>query len=173
MDALLRDHVRAGHLLKLRRGLYTVVPAGADPGAFPVDPCLQASRLAGDAALGDHTALELYGKAHSAFREFHFLTGTAPRPPSLQDCVGADGDAVDEALHFREVDAEVGIRVRSTRFGLWQPQDFNRGPVTGTSPNGVRNRNELRPLLQRRLPHATQCRWSAPNAAAWALTTRS
>ena len=38
------------------------------------------------------------------------------RPPSLQDCVGADGDAVDEALHFREVDAEVGIRVRST---LW------------------------------------------------------
>ena len=38
------------------------------------------------------------------------------RPPSLQDCVGADGDALDEALHFREVTAEVGIRVRST---LW------------------------------------------------------
>ena len=81
MDALLRYHVRAGHLLKLRRGLYTVVPAGADPGASPVDPCLLASRLAGDAVLGDHTALELYGKAHSVFREFHFLTGTAPRPP--------------------------------------------------------------------------------------------
>ena len=27
-------------------------------------------------------------------------------PPSLQDRVRADGDAVDEALHFREVDAE-------------------------------------------------------------------
>ena len=80
VDALLRYHVRAGHLLKLRRGLRTVVPAGADPGASPVDPCLLASRLAGDAVLGYHTALELHGKAHSVFQEFHFLTGTAPRP---------------------------------------------------------------------------------------------
>ena len=38
----------------------------------------------------------------------------------------------------------------------WQGQDFSRGPVTGTSPNGVRNWNEVRPLLQRRLPHASQ-----------------
>ena len=80
MDALLRYHVRAGHLLKLRRGLYAVVPAGADPGASPVDPYLLASRLAGDAVLGYHTALELHGKAHSVFQEFYFLTGTAPRP---------------------------------------------------------------------------------------------
>ena len=39
----------------VRRGLYTVVPAGADPGACPVDPYLLASRLAGDAVLGYHT----------------------------------------------------------------------------------------------------------------------
>ena len=80
VDAFLRYHVRAGHLLKLRRGLYTVVPAGADPGACPVDPYLLASRLAGDAVLGYHTALELHGKAHSVFQEFYFLTVTAPRP---------------------------------------------------------------------------------------------
>ena len=80
VDALLRYHVRAGHLLKLRRGLYAVVPAGADPGASPVDPYLLTSRLAGDAVLGYHTALELHGKAHSVFQEFCFLTGTAPRP---------------------------------------------------------------------------------------------
>ena len=59
------------------------------------------------------------------------------------------------------------------RVALWQGQDFSRGPVTGTSPNGVRNCNEVRPLLQRRLPHASQWRWSATNAAAWAPTTRS
>ena len=78
-DALLRYHVRVGHLLKLRRGLYAVVSAGADPETSPVDPYLLASRLAGDAVLGYHTALELHGKAHSVFQEFHFLTGTAPR----------------------------------------------------------------------------------------------
>ena len=80
VDALLRYHVRAGHLLKLRRGLYAVVPTGADPGDSPVDPYLLASRLADDAVLGYHTALELHGKAHSVFQEFCVLTATAPRP---------------------------------------------------------------------------------------------
>lgn len=79
VDALLRYHVRAGHLLKLRRGLYAVVPPGSSPGTCFVDPYLVASRLAGDAVLGYHTALELYGKAHSTFQEFYFLTGTAVR----------------------------------------------------------------------------------------------
>ena len=80
VDALLRYHVRAGHLLKLRRALYAVVPAGADPGDSPVDPYLLASRLAADAVLGYHTALEVHGKAHSVFQEFCVLTGTALRP---------------------------------------------------------------------------------------------
>jgi predicted transcriptional regulator of viral defense system len=80
VDALLRYHVQAGHLVKLRRGLYAVVPAGADPVASPVDPYLLASRLAPDAVLGYHSALELHGKAHSVFQEFYFLTGTTPRP---------------------------------------------------------------------------------------------
>jgi len=80
VDALLRYHVQAGHLLKLRRGLYGVAPAGMDPGTTPVDPYLLASRLADDAVLGYHTALELHGKAHSVFQEFYFLTDTAPRP---------------------------------------------------------------------------------------------
>ena len=80
VDALLRYHVRVGHLIKLRRGLYAVVPASADPGTSPVDPYLLASRLAGDAILGYHTALGFHGKAHSVFQEFHFITGTAPRP---------------------------------------------------------------------------------------------
>lgn len=80
VDSLLRYHVRAGHLLKLRRGLYAVVPTGAEPGASPVDSYLLASRLAVDAVLGYHTALGFHGTAHSVFQEFNFLTGTAPRP---------------------------------------------------------------------------------------------
>ena len=80
VDALLRYHVLAGHLLKLRRGLYAVVPVGANPATSPVDPYLLASRLADDAVLGYHTALGFHGKTYSVFQEFHFLTGTAPRP---------------------------------------------------------------------------------------------
>ena len=80
MDALLRYHVRTGHLLKLRRGLYAAVSAGSDPKTCPVDPYLVASRLTGDAVLAYHSALELCGKAHSVFREFYFLTGCTARP---------------------------------------------------------------------------------------------
>jgi predicted transcriptional regulator of viral defense system len=80
VDALLRYHVQAGHLVKLRRGLYGVVPAGANPGTSPVDSYLLASRLADDAVLGYHAALALHGKAHSVFQQFYFLTATTPRP---------------------------------------------------------------------------------------------
>lgn len=80
VDALLRYHVCAGHLLKLRRGLYAAVSAGVEPDTSPVDPYQLASRLAGDAILGYHTALGFHGNAHSVFQEFHYLTGTAPRP---------------------------------------------------------------------------------------------
>ena len=80
VDAFLRYHVRAGHLLKLRRGLYAAVLTGVEPETAPVDPYQLASRLAGDAILGYHTALGFHGNAHSVFQEFHYLTGTAPRP---------------------------------------------------------------------------------------------
>ena len=114
-DALLRYHVRVGHLLKLRRGLYAVVPAGANPETSPVDPYLLASRLAGDAVLGYHTALGLHGKAHSVFQEFHFLTGTAPRPFRFR---GQGFRAVAFPRKLAGADKErFGVEMRD-RFGL-------------------------------------------------------
>mgnify|MGYP001824286420 FL=1 len=50
-EALLAYHVKAGHLLRLRRGLYAVVPRGFTPGDYPVDPYLLAGQLAEDAVL--------------------------------------------------------------------------------------------------------------------------
>ncbi len=107
VDALLRYHVQAGHLVKLRLGLYGVVPAGADPGAFPVDPYLLAARLADDTVLGYHTALELHGKAHSVFQQFYFLTATAPRPFRFR------------GQHFRAVAfPRKLVRAHQERFGV-------------------------------------------------------
>ena len=115
VDALLRYHVRAGHLLKLRRGLYAAVPPGADPETSPVDPYLLASRLADDAVLGYHTALGLHGKAHSVFQEFHFLTGSAPRPFRFR---GQRFRAVAFPRKLARADRErFGVEMRD-RFGL-------------------------------------------------------
>jgi predicted transcriptional regulator of viral defense system len=78
--AALQQHLRAGHLLHVRRGLYAVVPRGATAGNLQVDPLLLASRLAPDAVIGYHAALQLHGRAHSLSRRVTYLTCTRAKP---------------------------------------------------------------------------------------------
>lgn len=79
LDAL-KQHVRAGHLFRVRRGLYVVVPRGQTPDTVMVDPFALASRLAPDAVVAYHGALQFHGKAHSLSRRVPFLTCTKPKP---------------------------------------------------------------------------------------------
>ena len=83
---LSRQHAR-GRVLSVRRGVYAVVPLGTQADAAPVDPYLVASRLAPDAVLSHHTALELHGHAHSAFANYQFLTRTAARACTFRSAV--------------------------------------------------------------------------------------
>ena len=79
-QAVLRQHVRAGHLLHVRRGLYAVVPHGTRAEDLPIDPYLLASRLAPDAVIAYHSALQLHGRAHSLSRRVTYLTCTRAKP---------------------------------------------------------------------------------------------
>ena len=79
-EALLGYYTRKGRLLHVKRGLYAVVPPGADLKSFSVDPFLLAAKMTGDAVLAYHTALQFYGKAHSVHESFYYLTNTFPRP---------------------------------------------------------------------------------------------
>ncbi len=83
-DSLLAHHTKTGRILRVRRGLYASVPFGAIPETFPVDTLLLAGKMAEDAVLAYHTALEFYGKAHSVREEFLFLTSKAIRPLSFR-----------------------------------------------------------------------------------------
>jgi predicted transcriptional regulator of viral defense system len=78
-DSLLRRYVAAGRLLRLRAGLYAVVPRGADDATAPVDPYLVATKLAPDATAAYHAALQFWGKAYSVWQRFHFVTETSTR----------------------------------------------------------------------------------------------
>ncbi len=82
--ALLAHHEKQGRLLRVRRGLYCVVPAGANPATCSVDAYLLASKMADDAVLAYHTALEFHGKAYSVFEELQYLTGRAARPVTFR-----------------------------------------------------------------------------------------
>lgn len=78
-DSLLRRYVADGRLLRVRAGLYAVVLRGADAAAAPVDPYLVATKLAPDATLAYHAALQFWGKAYSVWQRFHFVTETSTR----------------------------------------------------------------------------------------------
>lgn len=72
--SVLKQHVAAGRLLHLRRGLYASVPRGADPERHLVDPYLLATQLAPDGVVAYHAALQFHGKAYSLWNRFHYLT---------------------------------------------------------------------------------------------------
>ncbi len=85
-ESLLSYHVRKGHLLRIRRGLYAVVPLGSDPETFPIDPFLVAGKLAEDAVIAYHTALGFHGKAHSVFQRYYLQSVKAVRSMSFRTC---------------------------------------------------------------------------------------
>jgi predicted transcriptional regulator of viral defense system len=76
----LKQHVAAGNLLRIRRGLYATVPRGVDPDHAMVDPYLVTTKLTDDATVAYHAALQFYGKAYSVWQRFHYLTRLRARP---------------------------------------------------------------------------------------------
>lgn len=85
VDSLLSHHIDAGRLLRIRRGLYAAVPAGATSADFRADPFLVASKLANDAVIAYHAALQFRGKTYSVWHRFTVLTATHVRPFEFQD----------------------------------------------------------------------------------------
>jgi predicted transcriptional regulator of viral defense system len=77
---LLQHHVKTGRLLLVRSGLYVVLPPGADPDRWPVDLFLVSSRLADDAVLSYHSALEFLGYAYSTQQRVIITTRHSLRP---------------------------------------------------------------------------------------------
>jgi predicted transcriptional regulator of viral defense system len=78
--AIIKHHVQAGNLLRIRRGLYAVVPRGVRPADLQLDPYVLASHLASDAVVAYHGALQFHGRAHSLSRRVQFLTASRARP---------------------------------------------------------------------------------------------
>ncbi len=78
-ESLLKYHRKAGHVILIRRGLYAVVPPGATPVSYPVDPFLVATKLTKDAVISYHTALEIHGNAYSTREQ---ITYSAAQPLS-------------------------------------------------------------------------------------------
>ena len=83
-NTLLRKHVAGGRLLRVRRGIYAVVPRGVDSKRAVVDPYQVATKLADGSTVAYHAALQFHGKAYSVSRRVHYLARQRSRPFSFR-----------------------------------------------------------------------------------------
>ncbi len=60
-------------------------PQVLHPDNFPVDPYLLTSKMADDAILAYHTALDIYAKGYSIYNQFLFLTSRKIRTLKFRD----------------------------------------------------------------------------------------
>jgi predicted transcriptional regulator of viral defense system len=79
INKLLQRWCATGVLKPVRRGVFVRLQAVPSATQTVVDPLLLASRLAPDAVLAYHTALEALGQAQSPFERFYFATFTRTR----------------------------------------------------------------------------------------------
>lgn len=85
--ALLTYYRKQGRILPVRRGIYAVVPPGSSPDSYPVDMYLLASKMAEDAVIAYHTALEYHGKAYSVYHRLHYLSTHRSLPVNFRSYV--------------------------------------------------------------------------------------
>ena len=74
VSAMLAQHLRAGNIQRIARGVFASVPAYAKELNWMVDGYLAASRLRRDGIIGYHSALEMHGYAYSDWFRVQVLT---------------------------------------------------------------------------------------------------
>lgn len=137
-ESLLAYHVKAGNIIRVRRGLFAAVPAGASAETYPVDPFLLVSRMTKDAVLAYHTALEFHGKAYSVYEQFIYLAASPARPTTFRS-LQFKGVKFPKALtaenkgSFDVVSAErAGLDVRVTSLERTFVDVLNRPDLAGS-----------------------------------------
>ena len=119
-ESLIAYHTKAGRLVRVRRGLFAVVPPGANVDTYPVDPYLVAVKLTKDSVLSHHTALEFHGRAYSVWQKVTYSASRPVEKLAFRSHV-FQGTRFPEALrrltkeHFEVLDRERGgVPVRVT-----------------------------------------------------------
>lgn len=106
---LLQYFRRRGAISPIRRGIYFSVPPGSDQKSYPVDGYLLAAKLAEDAVLSYHAALELHGRSYSVHNQFPYLTKKHP----------AGRIFTFQGMQFRSVEPPTGlVRAGKEDFGI-------------------------------------------------------
>ncbi|MFZ1101421.1 MAG: hypothetical protein WAN86_00815 [Hyphomicrobiaceae bacterium] len=79
VSTMLDQHLRAGNIRRISRGVFASVPKHADARKWVVDRFLAASRLRSDAVIAYHAALELHGCTYTEGHEVQAIARGDPR----------------------------------------------------------------------------------------------
>jgi predicted transcriptional regulator of viral defense system len=78
VTAMLSQHLKAGNLRRIARGVFASVPKHADAATWSVDRFLAASRLRPGGVIAYHSALELLGYAYSDSEDLQVASSGQP-----------------------------------------------------------------------------------------------
>jgi predicted transcriptional regulator of viral defense system len=78
VTTMLSQHLKAGNIRRIARGVFASVPKHGDAKSWAVDRFLAASRLRPDAVIAYHSALELHGYAYSVGYDVQVLSSGQP-----------------------------------------------------------------------------------------------
>lgn len=133
VTAMLAQHLRAGNIRRIARGVFASVPKHADAEKWSVDRFLAASRLRLGSVIGYHSALELHGCAYTEGHEVQVIAHGEPgmlamldfrckfiRPPR-----GFESSASVTAID------RLGLEVRLTRIERTIVDSFDRYDLAG------------------------------------------
>ena len=114
ITAMLTQHLQAGNIRRIARGVFASVPKHADARTWSVDRFLAASRLRRDGVIACHSALELHGCAYTEGYEMQVIARGEPgtfeavgftcrfiKPPrgfAPRNGISADGVTVTDRL---------------------------------------------------------------------------
>ncbi len=138
VTAMLAQHLRAGNVRRIARGVFASVPKHADARTWPIDRFLAASRLRPGGVIAYHSALELHG---CAYTEGHDVQVVAPGESCLFEKTGITCRFVKPPRGFggrNEASADgvtvvdrLGLKVEVTTLELTIADLFDRPDLAG------------------------------------------
>ena len=139
VTAMLAQHLQAGNIRRIARGVFASVPKHADARSWSVDRFLAASRLRPGGVIAYHSALELHGIAYTEGHDVQVLVRGEPclfaavgftcrfvRPP--RDFAGRNGSSADGVTVIDRSGLEVDVTtVEQTIADLFDRHDLAGG----------------------------------------------
>ena len=152
VSSMLAQHLKAGNIRRIARGVFASVPKHANAETWSVDRFLAASRLRPGGVIAYHSALELHGYAYSASFDLQVV---APGQPGMLAAEGFSCRFIKAPAPYGDADLttvdRLGQSVRATALECTVADLFDRPDLAGGADELISSLDLVRRLYPNRL----------------------